>query len=131
MTPPKKAKIHVGSMLFPILYTLLLFLVAAVIYLYSNGYRLDIFNKSLIQSGVLGVESSPIAADLYINDKLIGKTPKSTGLQVGTYQVTLKLDGYYDWGKQVEIVEGKSTPLYPWLVKSNPTSSTKWTSTGT
>ncbi len=131
MTPPKKTKIHIGSMLFPILYTLLLFLVAAVIYLYSNGYRFDIFNKALIQSGVLGVESSPITADIYIDDKLIGKTPKSTSLEVGTYRTTLKLDGYYDWSKEVEIVEGKSTPIYPWLIKSNPEGSTKWTSSGT
>lgn len=131
MTPPKKAKIHVGSMLFPILYTLLLFLVAAVIYLYSNGYRLDIFNKALIQSGVLGVESSPIAADIYIDDKLIGKAPKSTSLEIGTYRTTLKMDGYYDWSKEVEIVEGKSTPIYPWLIKNNPESNTKWTSSGT
>lgn len=131
MTPPRKTKIHIGSMLFPILYTLLLFLVAAVIYLYSNGYRFDIFNKALIQSGVLGVESSPITADIYVDDKLIGKTPKSTSLEVGTYRTTLKLDGYYDWSKEVEIVEGKSTPIYPWLIKSNPEGSTKWTSSGT
>lgn len=131
MTPPKKAKIHIGSILFPVFYTLMLFLVAAIIYLYSNGYRLDIFNKALIQSGVLGVESSPISADLYINDKLIGKTPKSTSLEVGTYSTTLKMEGYYDWSKEVEIVEGKSTPIYPWLIKSNPVVTTKWTSSGT
>ena len=131
MTPPKKTKIHIGSMLFPILYTLLLFLVAAIIYLYANGYRLDIFNKALIQSGVLGIESSPISADIYIDDELIGKTPKSTSLEVGTYRTTLKLDGYYDWSKEVEIVEGKSTPIYPWLIKSNPVATTKWTSSGT
>jgi hypothetical protein len=131
MAPPKKMKIHIGSMLFPILYTLLLFLVAAVIYLYSNGYQFDIFNKALIQSGVLGVESSPIAAEIYIDDQLIGKTPKSTSLEVGTYRTTLKLDGYYDWSKEVEIVEGKSTPIYPWLIKNKPEGSTKWTSSGT
>lgn len=131
MTSPKKAKIHIGSILFPVLYTLMLFLVAAIIYLYSNGYRLDIFNKALIQSGVLGVESSPISADLYVNGKLVGKTPKSTSLEVGTYSTTLKMDGYYDWSKEVEIVEGKSTPIYPWLIKSNPVATTKWTSSGT
>ncbi len=109
----------------------MLFLVAAIIYLYSNGYRLDIFNKGLIQSGVLGVESSPISADLYINDKLVGKTPKSSSLEVGTYNTTLKMEGYYDWSKEVEIVEGKSTPIYPWLIKKEPEAIIKWTSSGT
>ncbi len=131
MTLPHKALTKVGTILYPILYIVLLFLIATAIYLYANGYRVDIFKKSLVQSGVLGVESSPTGAEIYIDEELLGKTPKSTSLEVGTYHVELKLEGYHDWTKDIDIVEGKSTPIYPWLVRRDPTSTIKWTSTGT
>jgi len=130
-SPKTKVKSHIGSILYPILYTLLLFLVASGIYFYANGYRLDIFKQEITQTGVATIESSPFGADVYVSEKLIGKTPKSSSLEIGTYHITVKKDGYYNWEKNLEILEGKSTPIFPWLIKQNPKYTTLWTSTGT
>jgi len=130
-SPKTKAKSYIGSLLFPILYTLILFLVASGIYFYANGYRLDIFKQEITQNGVITVESSPFGADVYVNEKLVGKTPKSTSVKIGTYHITVKRDGYYNWEKDIDILEGKSTPIFPWLIKQDPKYTTLWTSAGT
>lgn len=133
MKPSSKTtvKSHIGSILYPILYTLFLFLIATVIYFYANGYRFNIFNREFTQTGVIGVDSTPAGAEIYVDDKLIGKTPKSASLEIGSYHVTVKKEGYYNWVKDTEVVEGKSTPLYPWLIKQNPVNTVVWTSAGT
>lgn len=131
LSPKTKVKSHIGSILYPILYTLILFLVSSLIYFYANGYRLDIFKQEITQNGVINVESSPALADIYVNEKLIGKTPKSASVKIGTYHITIKKEGYNNWEKDLEIVEGKSTPMFPWLIKQDPKSTTLWTSTGT
>jgi len=130
-SPKTKFESHVGSILYPILYTLILFLVASAIYFYANGYRFDIFKKELSQAGVITIESSPAGADIYVDEKLLGKTPKSVSVKIGIYHVTVKKDGYYNWEKDIEILEGKSTPIFPWLIKQEPKHTTLWNSTGT
>ncbi|MBU1119673.1 PEGA domain-containing protein [Patescibacteria group bacterium] len=130
-SPKTKVKSHIGSILYPILYTLILFLVASSIYFYANGYRLDLFKQEITQTGVVTVESSPFGADIHVDQKLVGRTPKSTSLEIGTYHITVEKEGYYNWEKDVEIVEGKSTPIFPWLIKQDPKHITLWTSTGT
>jgi len=123
-------KKHIASILFPILYSLMLFIIATIIYFYANGYRLDLSKQQITQTGVVDVEGSILGANVYVNNKLIGKTPKSTSLDVGNYQITVKRDGYYDWDKNITINEGKSTPLDAWLVKQQPGFTTLWTSQG-
>lgn len=132
-TPSKtmaNVKKHISSILFPILYTLLLFLVAVLIYFYANGYRIDILKQEITQTGVINIESNIYNAEIYLNGKLIGKTPKSTSLEVGNYDVIVKKDGYNNWEKNITIQEGKSSPITSFLVKQNPTFTTLWTSTG-
>lgn len=129
-SPKTTVKSHIGSILYPILYTLILFLVASLIYFYANGYRLDIFKQEITQNGVINIESSPALADIYVNEKLIGKTPKSSSVKIGTYHITVKKEGYNNWEKDIDILEGKSTPMYPWLIKQSPKSTPLWSSTG-
>lgn len=127
----KKTKGHIRSILFPTLYTLLLVAFAMLIYFYANGYRFNIFNQEITQTGVISVESNIIGAQISVNGKITSKTPKSTSLEIGTYDIKVQKDTYYTWQKQINISEGKSTPVYAWLIKENPTSNTVWTSTGT
>lgn len=126
----KKTKGHIKSILLPTLYTVLLVAFAMLIYFYANGYRFNIFNQKIIQTGVVSVESNIMGAQLSLNGKITGKTPKSTSLEIGTYDVKVQKDAYYPWEKQINILEGKSTPIYAWLIKNNPESNTRWTSTG-
>jgi hypothetical protein len=69
--------------------------------------------------GVLTVESSPILAEIYIEDEYKGRTNKSMTLDIGEYNVKVSKDGYFDWNKKVNILEDKSTPVFPYLVRSS------------
>lgn len=105
--------------LISLLASLFIFFGAIAVYLYANGWRVDPFNQQFIKTGVLTVESDPFLADLYIDGKSKGKTPKSTSLNVGEYDISVTKSGYREWRKRVEIKEEKSTPVFPWLVKEN------------
>ena len=105
--------------LISLLASLFIYLGAITVYLYANGWRIDPFNQEFVKTGVLTVESEPFLADLYIDGKSKGKTPRSTSLNVGEYDITVAKNGYREWRKRVEIKEEKSTPVFPWLVKEN------------
>jgi hypothetical protein len=104
------------AILSSILVTFTIYTGALLIFLYVRGWRFDFTNQSIKQIGVLTVESSPILADIYVNGEHKGRTNKSMTLDVGTYDVKVSKDGYYDWNKEVEILEEKSTPVFPYLV---------------
>jgi len=90
---------------------------AVLVYLYANGWRIDPFNQQVIKTGVLTVESDPFLASLFIEGESKGRTPRSTSLQVGEYNISVRKDGYIEWVKRVEIKEEKSTNVYPWLIR--------------
>lgn len=91
---------------------------SALIYLYANGWRLDPLNRSVIRTGVLTVESEPFLADVFVNSEEKGRTPRSMSLPVGIYSINVRKSGYIDWNKDIEIKEEKSTPVLPWLIRS-------------
>lgn len=99
----------------------------AIVYLYANGWRLDPFKQELIKTGVITVESEPFLANVYINNEEKGRTPRSTSLPIGIYNVKVTRDGYVDWYKDVEVKEEKSTPVFPWLIRKDITSSNIFT----
>jgi len=105
--------------LISILASIFVYTGAIAIYFYANGWRLGDTNQLFIKTGVLTVESDPFLANLYINDKEKGRTPKSVSLPVGTHDVSLYKSGYIEWRKSIEIKEQKSTPIYPWLIKED------------
>ncbi|MGI6423395.1 MAG: PEGA domain-containing protein [Candidatus Dojkabacteria bacterium] len=106
-----------------ILSTLIVYTGAVLIYLYANGWRIDPLNQQVLKTGVLTVESDPFLANLTIEDKSKGRTPKSASLNVGVYNISVKKDRYFEWRKSVSIKEEKSTTVYPWLIKENIVSS--------
>ncbi len=103
---------------------------ALTIYYFSKGYRVNISDREIRRTGVLTVQSEPSAAHLYINGNSIGRTPRSRTLDVGTHTVVVSKDGYREWRKNIEIVEEKSTPLFPFLLLEEPAPSNIWQSDG-
>ena len=116
MKPQKSKKL--SHILTSVLLTLAVYSGALFIYLYASGWRLDIFNQEVKQTGVLTIESRPTLANIYVNGESKGRTDKSMALDVGTYAVEVSKDGYYDWNKDIRILEEKSTPVFPWLIKT-------------
>lgn len=61
--------------------------------------------------GTLYVESTPPDAFIYINNKIMGKTPKSITLCEGKYKIVLKKDNYEDFNTEVEAKIKKLTNI--------------------
>ena len=126
----KNLKDKFVPVLLSILSSIIILLGAAIIYLYSSGYRIDIFRREISLTGVITVQSSPNAADMYIDGDNVGRTPRSHVLRVGEYDISLKKDKYKDWNKKVKVIEGKSTPISPFLVYDTVAGKEKWKSEG-
>lgn len=107
------------AILTSVLATFAVYTGALLIFLYVQGWRIDFLDQSIKQVGVLTVESSPTQANIFVDGKNIGKTNKSTTLDVGTYDIEVTRDGYYDWKKKVKILEEKSTPVFPYLIRTD------------
>jgi len=77
--------------------------------------------QPVLKQGKLSLDSNPQGADVYINGKLYGKTPLNTNLNVGSYKVEIKKDGYLPYSLTVQINENKeykeTIPLHPISVK--------------
>lgn len=111
-----KREIDIISLLISIFSVLFVVGGALVIYYFSRGYRISISERSIRKTGVLTVQTEPSPAELYINGDDIGRTPRSRTLDIGINSISIKKNGYRDWNKQVEIVEEKSTLLFPFLI---------------
>jgi len=94
----------------------LLFLIAApLIILYSLGYRLDLKNKKITQTGGIFVKTIPPSAQIFLNGKLSKKTDFLFGSAViknllpRTYKVRVEKDGFFPWEKELEVKEKEVT----------------------
>lgn len=123
-------KNRIIPVLLSILTSIIILLGAAIIYLYSSGYRIDILNRKIRITGVITVQSDPIVADMYIDSGKIGRTPRSHVLKVGEYDISIRKENYRDWNKRVKVLEGKSTPIFPYLIYDKIVSKEKWKSEG-
>lgn len=103
--------------LISILASIFVYTGAVAIYFYANGWRLDPQGEIFIKTGVLTVQSDPSLANVYVEGKQEGRTPKSISLPVGTYNISAYRSGYVQWEKSIEIKEERSTPVQPWLIK--------------
>jgi hypothetical protein len=105
------------AVLTSVLATFAVYTGALLIFLYVQGWRIDFLDQTIKQVGVLTVESSPSQANIYIDGELRGRTNRSTTLDIGTYQIRVSREGFYDWNKEVKILEEKSTPVSAYLIR--------------
>jgi hypothetical protein len=91
-------------------------------YLYSLGYRFNSEFRTVEQTGVITITSSPTRADIMLDDKVIdGKTPKSiSALTEDEYLLRLSKKGYHDWQDLVSVKAEKTTIVYPFMIKEEP-----------
>jgi hypothetical protein len=126
----KERKLNILSLLLSLFSVIFIIGGALGIYYFSKGYRLNISDRQIKRTGVLTVQSEPSSAQLYINGNSVGRTPRGRTLDIGTHDIAVKKEGYKEWEKKIEIVEEKSTPMYPFLVLQEPIPSNIWQSDG-
>ena len=87
---------------------LLIFIIAVpMIILYALGYNFDSDKKILISTGGLYLKSIPPKAEIYINDKLQGKTNGFVRhLSPQIYNVKIIKEGYHSWEKNLNVKPG-------------------------
>ena len=91
----------------------------------GRNYDLDITLNPVPNpsTGSISVTSSPIGAQVYVNNLFRGYSPLSVDdLTPGMYTVDLKLNGYEDWQSAATVTAGKTTQISATLIpKTAPT----------
>ena len=79
----------------------------------SQQQRLDVaFAELAAIQGNLSVNYKPFGADVYIDGKKVGQSPRVfNGILVGSHKVEIKKDGYGTDSKTVSILEGQTASL--------------------
>lgn len=97
-----------------------------ILLLIALGYR---FNKSgdVIHSGLVLVDNKPEAAQIYINGILEdSSSPGRFVLPIGGYELSLELDGYKGWKKNLDIKKEVVERVdYPLLIPKKLSTETK------
>lgn len=104
--------------------TISLSVLTTIVLLYvALGYRLDRKSGHVVQSGLLLVDTKPVAGALYINNELKDQqAPGRFVLSAGEYNLAIKRDGYRDWSKSVLVkASGVREVNYPILLPSTIT----------
>ncbi|MBP9738361.1 PEGA domain-containing protein [Candidatus Saccharibacteria bacterium] len=99
--------------------TIVLSILTTIVLLYvALGYRFDSKSGNVVQNGLLLVDNKPEAAQIYINGTLEdSQSPGRFVLPVGSYELSLELQGYRGWKKQLPIkAEGVEEVSYPVLI---------------
>ncbi len=97
------------------------FVLLAIVLFYSFGYKYDMKKGETIQTGAIIIKSTPEDIDIYINDDLFENNNtlntlltgyiKIENLNSGEYNIKIKKDGYFDWGKNINVNGGYITEL--------------------
>ena len=66
--------------------------------------------------GRININSTPAMADIYIDDKLVGKTPLMYDLIIGKHNIVVRKDGFTNKKYSITIEEDKTTDVNPTLV---------------
>ncbi len=78
--------------------------IAPLVIFYAMGYRVGIDLGDALPVGVLIIETEPRRAQIAVDDKIIGATPRSvSNLPPGEVTVSINKDGYVAWLKRLTI----------------------------
>jgi D-lyxose ketol-isomerase len=95
----------------------------------SPGKEIEITATLQMKVGSVNIKSKPSDAMVFVDGKEIGITPIFVSeLTPGTHNIDVRMDGYDDWKKSVDIISGKEINLTPTLqmkvgsvsIESNP-----------
>lgn len=87
---------------------------------YARGYRFNLSKLKFEPSGILVVKSDPTGSEIYLNGDLKTTSDANVSLAPGTYDVTIKKDGFITWNKRLTIEKEVVTEINVSLFKSVP-----------
>ncbi len=89
---------------------------AGMVVVLENGSLASVDRSSQPPSKVT-VRSEPDGADVYLGANFVGSTPATLELPTGIYKVSLRLNGYKDWQREVQVPGGSELTLRAHLEK--------------
>jgi hypothetical protein len=66
-------------------------------------------DRSLQPASKVSVRSDPAGADVFLDSKFVGSTPTILQLAAGTYNLSLRLQGYQPWQRDLSVIAGSET----------------------
>ena len=93
---------------------------ATGILLYAKGYRLEEGRLRLSLEGLMVVKSDPDGAQIFINGELEGATNSNLSLSSGTYDVSVRKEGFQNWEKRLTVEKEVVTQIEAVLFPSAP-----------
>lgn len=120
--------IQVRSNLITFITICIILLASAAVIAYGRGYRVDLAKTTLKPTGLLSVTSDPVAAQVYLNDKLKTATNNSISIEPGWYDIKISKEGYLPWGKRLQIQGEVVSRADAYLFPANPSLSPLTTS---
>lgn len=105
-------------------FSLIFFISALCLILYSFGYVFDLEKKKIVSTGSFYFKTYPKECEIYLNGKFIKKTDPILGtaiiknLKPDIYNIEIKKEGFSPWKKELEIkekfvTEAKNIFLFP------------------
>jgi hypothetical protein len=93
-----------------VLFVLIFVITAPLVVLYTAGYRLNISNRRLQQTGVLAITTFPRGSNIILNGQgLAQKTPYvAQRIMPNNHEVILQKKGYHEWSQSLRVEEGKT-----------------------
>jgi WD40 repeat protein len=85
---------------------------APLVIFYAMGYRAGLRSADPLPVGVAIVETIPRGANVLMNGEFVGRSPKAlTNLPPVQTRITVKLEGFTDWEKTVQVEPGRTIEL--------------------
>lgn len=87
--------------------TLSSIVITTFVTLFTLGYRFNISDGQLEQYALIQFNSTPSGASIFVDgvDTYL-KTPNKLAVKAGEHSVVIKLEGYHDWSKDIDIEAG-------------------------
>ncbi len=93
---------------------------ATIIGHYAKGYRFDPKSLKFLPNGILVIKSDPTAAQIFIDGELKTAADATIRLAPGTYDVSVRKEGYTTWEKRLVIEKEVVTSAEISLFRSAP-----------
>lgn len=84
-------------------------LIGTYVVFYAAGYKVDLVNRSIKQTGMIEVQSKTKDSQIFLNNESKGaETAVIRDLVPGSYDVLVTKEGYHDWSKKINLQAGQA-----------------------
>ena len=77
---------------------------------YAAGYKIDISQKSILQTGLISIQTKTQDSKIYVDGNPIGEGGVTLrNLEPKNYSIVVQADGFNDWATKVDLQPGEAT----------------------